>query len=118
MMRALKRALTKQEKVVKTFIPITALIFCAPAMAQQTAPSPSGTAGDRFFTSADGFKGERTPGGYQPAGSEFSSTPSPGDRIEFRPQALTPDEAFPRPAPLAHYPVCAPKQYDRCMQRK
>ena len=107
-----------EEKVVKLSILTAMLIFSAPALAQDSGSPSGGTSPDRFFTSADGFKGERTPGGYQPAGSVFSSPPAPGGTVEFRAQTLTPDEAFPRPAPLAHYPPCAPRQYDRCMQAK
>ncbi|MDQ0839329.1 hypothetical protein [Sphingomonas faeni] len=103
---------------MKLCILTTALILAAPAMAQEAGSSSGTTSGDRFFTSVDGFKGERTPGGYQPAGSALSSPPAPGDIVEFRAQPLTPEQAFPSPAPLADYPPCAAKQYDRCMQRK
>ena len=28
-----------------------------------------------------------------------------------------PDEAYPAPPPLAHYPFCKPGQFDKCMER-
>ena len=46
-------------------------------------------------------------GGYQPA-----TAPTAG---VFQ-AAPTPDQAYPAPAPLAHYPVCKKGEFDKCIQ--
>jgi hypothetical protein len=58
-------------------------------------------------------------GGYAPATPLFSSgaTPPPGARVVFVPNPQTATEAFPPPAPLAHYPLCKRGQTDNCRQR-
>ena len=54
-------------------------------------------------------------GGYQPAAPALSGTPTAGVAPTFR-AAPSPSEAYPAPAPLAHYPICKPGQFDNCMQ--
>ncbi|MHA6720119.1 hypothetical protein ACX40Y_11785 [Sphingomonas sp. RS6] len=83
---------------MKAFALAAALLLTSPAFAQ-TNDHPS-------------------PGGYRPAGSMWvNGAPKPGDKVVFEPSKLTPSEAFPAPAPLAHYPLCKRGQTDECMQR-
>jgi hypothetical protein len=57
-------------------------------------------------------------GGYQPAAPLFSGgTPTPGAQVIFVPNPQTASEAYPAPAPLKHYPICKPGQFDNCRQR-
>lgn len=72
----------------------------------------------RIFTDASGFRAEETPGGYQPAGSPFSGPVTPTTQVVFVPQALTPSQAYPAPAPLKAYPACKPGREDNCRQRQ
>ena len=53
-------------------------------------------------------------GGYQPSMPAMSGGTA-GAAPVFRP-AMSPDQAYPAPAPLAHYPMCKPGQFDKCMQ--
>ena len=53
-------------------------------------------------------------GGYAPAGTGMTGTRAPGATVTFQP-AMTPDQAFPAPAPLASYPVCKKGEFDNCM---
>ncbi|MDB5695476.1 MAG: hypothetical protein JWN21_1019 [Sphingomonas bacterium] len=53
-------------------------------------------------------------GGYAPTGPAITGTVTPGTPVVFRP-AMTPDQAFPAPAPLASYPVCKKGEFDNCM---
>ena len=54
-------------------------------------------------------------GGYQPSGSAMGGAMQPGARVVYQ-QAQTPDQAYPAPAPMAHYPMCKKGQFDNCMQ--
>ena len=56
-----------------------------------------------------------TPGGYQPSAPPMSGTMTPGVAPIYR-AAPTPDQAYPAPAALDHYPICKKGQYDKCMQ--
>ncbi|MBC9030890.1 hypothetical protein IAG41_00650 [Sphingomonas sp. JC676] len=58
-------------------------------------------------------------GGYAPATPLFSSgaTPPAGARVMFVPNPQTATEAFPPPAPMAHYSLCKRGQTDNCRQR-
>ncbi|MBO9712677.1 hypothetical protein [Sphingomonas sp.] len=56
-------------------------------------------------------------GGYQPTQPLFTGTPKPGDTVVFVPNTQTPDQAYPAPPPMAHYPICKPGQFDNCRQR-
>lgn len=95
-----------------------ALAVSTGAIAQEAPSQPSTPAAARTFTDANGFQGEETRGGYQPAGSPYSSPPAQGQQVLFRAQTLTPSQAFPPPPPRAYYPLCKPKQYDGCRQRR
>ncbi|UYY77266.1 hypothetical protein [Sphingomonas sp. R1] len=79
-----------------------ALTLASPALAQ-TAPAAMNTASQ--------------PGGYAPATMWANGAPQPGDRVVFHANPLTPSEAFPPPAPRAHYPLCTNGQADECIQR-
>ena len=52
-------------------------------------------------------------GGYQPSTPTLSGSPLPGQQVIFR-QGMSPDQAYPAPAPLAEYPVCTRGQTDKC----
>ena len=93
-----------------------ALAVAAPAFAQDTSAMPVSAASDQSSASVGAFSGEETKGGYMPANSPFSSPPSVGERIVFSAQTLTPSEAYPAPAPRAHYPMCSSKRADDCVQ--
>ncbi|WCM28075.1 hypothetical protein NDN01_03875 [Sphingomonas sp. QA11] len=84
---------------------LAALAVATPAMAQDmsTSQTTSTTAADPV-------------GGYQPSQPALSGTPQPGVKPVFV-QAPSPDQAFPPPAALAHYPICKRGQFDKCMQR-
>jgi hypothetical protein len=102
----------------KMMIAVAALVAFGTGMAQaqdvpQTAPTDA-----RVFTDPDGFRAEETPGGYQPANSPLSGPVTPTTRVVFVPQALTPGEAYPAPAPLKVYPACKPGREDNCRQRQ
>jgi len=96
----------------------SALAICGNAMAQDAPSQPATPAVVGSFTDANGFQGIETAGGYQPADSPFSSPPAKGQEVVFRAQPLTPTEAFPPPAARTHYPLCKPKQYNNCRQRR
>ena len=90
-----------------------------PATPADTA-NPSGTTSQAPMPaqsdSAMAQDGSGTPvGGYQPSGPAMTGTMTPGVTPIFR-QAPSPDQAYPAPAPLAHYPMCKPGQFDNCMQ--
>jgi hypothetical protein len=58
-------------------------------------------------------------GGYAPTAPLFSSgaTPPAGAQVVFVPNAQSPTEAFPPPAPRTSYPLCKRGQFDGCRQR-
>ena len=57
-----------------------------------------------------------TAGGYQPAQPAMVAPVTPG--VTPVPiQAPSPDQAYPAPPPLDHYPFCKPGQFDKCMER-
>jgi len=103
---------------MKLILFVAALAVSTGAIAQEAPSQSAAPAGARTFTDANGFQGEETRGGYQPAGSPYSSPPAQGQQVVFRAQTLTPTEAFPPPPPRAHYPLCKPKQYNNCRQRR
>ena len=55
-------------------------------------------------------------GGYQPSHPAIMGTLPPGVKPLYV-QAPSPDEAYPAPPPLAHYPPCKPGQFDKCLER-
>ena len=89
-----------------------------PAMPDQSAmPAPSDTMPQSTTMPAAGDATGADPvGGYQPAQMPMSGTPAPGATVRFQ-QAMSPDQAYPAPAPLKSYPPCKKGQYDNCMQR-
>lgn len=91
---------------MKLIVLAAALVAGGTAMAQ-TAPAPQST--DQ--TAPD------PKGGYAPTTPLFSSPPQPGQTVVFQANPQTPDQAFPPPPPLAHYPLCKPHQFDNCRQR-
>ena len=54
-------------------------------------------------------------GGYQPATPPMSGAATPGATVTFQPSA-SPDQAFPPPPALDHYPTCKRGQTDKCME--
>jgi hypothetical protein len=109
-----------------------ALVFGGAAVAQET-PQQSTTATTQqdttvttttpttgtngAGTSTNGSAGMDAPrGGYMPSGPALSGPVTPGTQVIVRP-SMSPSEAFPPPAPLAHYPLCKRGQTDHCMQR-
>ena len=50
-----------------------------------------------------------------PSGAIMGTLP-PGVKPVYV-QAPSPDEAYPAPPPLAHYPICKPGQFDKCLER-
>ena len=93
---------------MKLMILAAALAFGGPAIAQDVPQQ-----------STDAAATPEPQGGYAPATPLFSggTTPPPGSRVVFVPNPQTPTEAFPPPAPLAHYPLCKRGQTDNCRQR-
>ena len=86
---------------MKLLIAAAVAVLATPAIAQDqtTAPPPDSA----------------TPaGGYQPATPP--PTIPPGATVRFQ-QAPSPSEAYPAPAPLAHYPPCKKGQTEGCMER-
>ena len=84
-----------------------ALAAATPAMAQdmpaQATPTTTAVPADPV-------------GGYQPSHPAIMGTLPPGVKPVYVP-APSPDEAYPAPPPLAHYPICKPGQFDKCMER-
>ena len=82
---------------------LAALAAATPAMAQdmpaQTTTAPTDPVG-----------------GYQPSRPAMSGPVTPGVTPVYV-QAPSPDQAYPAPPPLAHYPFCKPGQFDKCMER-
>lgn len=96
------------------YAPIALIVaaFALPAAAQQT--SALNTAGDAANRSAADVKADAI-GGYAPTQPALRGSPQPGSPIVFVPSP-PPAEAFPAPAPLAHYPPCKRGQFDNCRQ--
>lgn len=88
-----------------------AAAIAGPALAQDANQT------SRTFTDPSGFEARETPGGYEPAKPALPANLKPGTRIVFVPQALTPTEAYPPPAPQPSYPACTAKRRDNCRQR-
>ena len=82
--------------------PTTTDTMPAQSMPAQSGAAMSNQAGDPV-------------GGYQPSAPPMSGPMQPGATVRFQ-QAPTPDQAYPAPAAMAHYPVCKPGQFDKCMQ--
>ena len=82
-----------------------AMTPAAPTADQMAAPTPMAAPADP--NAAD------PAGGYQPSAPAISGPVAPGATVVFRP-AMTPDQAYPAPAPLKSYPVCKRGQYDNC----
>lgn len=55
-------------------------------------------------------------GGYMPSQPALSGPATAGATVRFQP-SMSPDQAFPAPAPLAEYPVCKAGQTDGCRNR-
>ncbi|WP_315760066.1 hypothetical protein [Sphingomonas sp. Y38-1Y] len=60
--------------------------------------------------------GETPKGGYMPSTPPLSGTPTAGATVRVQP-SMSPDQAFPPPAPKAEYPICKKGQTDGCRQR-
>ncbi|GAA0320576.1 hypothetical protein GCM10009087_33630 [Sphingomonas oligophenolica] len=80
---------------------LAALAAATPVMAQETTPPT---------TTADPV------GGYQPSHPAISGPVTPGVKPIYV-QAPSPDQAYPAPPPLDHYPICKPGQFDKCLER-
>ena len=94
-----------------------ALAFSGTAIAQ-TAPATQDTTTTTTTTSSEGVQTMDDPkGGYQPSTPLFTAPPAPGAQVVFVPNTQTPDQAYPAPPPLAHYPICKRGQFDGCRQR-
>ena len=88
---------------------LAALAATTPVMAQDM-PAQSTTTTTTTTVPADPV------GGYQPSHPAIMGTLPPGVKPVYV-QAPSPDEAYPAPPPLAHYPFCKPGQFDKCMER-
>jgi len=89
----------------------------AQEMPQTTTTTTTTTTTETTGTTGAGIAAEEDPhGGYMPSTPALSGTPTPGAQIVFVP-SKTPSEAYPAPAPLAHYPICKRGQFDNCRQR-
>jgi len=88
---------------------LAALAAATPAMAQDM-PAQTTTTTTTTTAPADPV------GGYQPSHPAIMGTLPPGVKPVYV-QAPSPDEAYPAPPPLAHYPICKPGQFDKCMER-
>jgi len=86
---------------------LAALAAATPVMAQDM---PAQTTTTTTTVPADPV------GGYQPSHPAIMGTLPPGQKPVYV-QAPSPDEAYPAPPPLAHYPFCKPGQFDKCMER-
>lgn len=97
---------------------IAAALAAFANVAAQATPLQNAPQDTRTFTDPDGFRAQETPGGYQPAGSPLSGPVSADTKVVFVPQALTPSEAYPAPAPRKSYPACKLGQQDNCRQAR
>lgn len=81
-----------------------------------TAPdqSMSTTTSTSTMAAPDASAAEQA-GGYAPTAPAMSQPATPGATVTFQPSA-SPEQAFPPPAPLAHYPICKRGQTDKCME--
>ncbi len=89
--------------MVKIIVFGLALAVTAPVMAQDAPATPPPAPQDS----------PAPRGGYSPP--PMPPIP-PGATVQFQP-SVSPDVAFPPPAPLANYPVCTRNQTDHCRQR-
>ena len=89
--------------------PVMAPAQTTPLATTDTPPPPASTA-------PASMPATPTAGGYQPSTPALQGTPQPGVTPQFV-AAPSPDQAFPPPAPLDHYPFCKRGQFDKCMQR-
>ncbi|WP_375392834.1 hypothetical protein [uncultured Sphingomonas sp.] len=80
-----------------------------------TSPSTAADPSTQAQTTTAPAPGGTPVGGYQPSAPPTSGPVQPGAQVTYQ-QAPSPDQAYPAPAPLAHYPICKPGQYDGCMQ--
>ena len=96
---------------MKLVILFAAAALAVPAVAQNTA----GAMGQPSAGAPDAAAAEQA-GGYQPATPPMASPAQPGATVTFQP-SVSPEQAFPPPAPLDHYPICKRGQTDKCMQR-
>ena len=98
---------------MKLILLAAAVIIATPAIAQQTPPADPAAAP----AAAPAAPAAADPvGGYQPSKPALSGPAAPGVTPQFV-QAPPPDQAYPAPAPLAHYPICKRGQFDKCMER-
>jgi len=88
---------------------MAALVAATPALAQ-TTPAPADSAPTTTPAPADPV------GGYQPSHPAISGPVTAGTPVVFQ-AAPPPDQAYPAPPPLDHYPPCKKGQYDKCLQR-
>ncbi|MEO7691958.1 MAG: hypothetical protein ABIS51_21920 [Sphingomonas sp.] len=89
---------------------LAALAATTPAMAQDMPAQATTTTNASTTVPADPV------GGYQPSHPAIMGTLPPGVKPVYV-QAPSPDEAYPAPPPLAHYPICKPGQFDKCLER-
>jgi len=89
---------------------LAALAAATPVMAQDMPAQTTTTTTTTTTVPTDPV------GGYQPSHPAIMGTLPPGVKPVYV-QAPSPDEAYPAPPPLAHYPFCKPGQFDKCMER-
>lgn len=88
-----------------------------PAMEQEAGPAKAAAPMERAKTRPRAGQDTTADSlGYQPSQPPMSGPMVPGATVRFQP-SMSPDQAFPPPAPLASYPICKRGQYDKCMQR-
>jgi hypothetical protein len=95
---------------MKPILTLALAAIAVPAFAQDLPPA-SPSAPQSVPASAPDPNAPDPVGGYAPPPAPPAP---PGANIQ---PGLTPDQAFPPPAPLASYPVCKKGQFDNCIQR-
>ncbi len=91
----------KMEDRMKSLVILALSVVAAPAIAQDSPPPPAPQ------------DAPAPRGGYSPP--PVPPVPA-GATVQFQP-SVSPDVAFPPPAPLAKYPPCKKGQHDACMER-
>jgi len=101
---------------MKLILFAAAAAIAVPAIAQTTDDT---TAQDQSMapatTAAPDASAAEQAGGYQPATPPMSQPATPGATVTFQP-SVSPDQAFPPPPAMAHYPICKRGQTDKCME--
>jgi hypothetical protein len=102
-----------EENGMKLILLAAVAAIAAPVAAQTTTDTQTQT--EATTTTAPDAAAAEQAGGYQPATPAMSQPATPGATVTFQPSAA-PDQAFPPPAALEHYPVCKRGQTDKCME--